>query len=147
MGNFLSIHQQRDDGRLHICDQCGFWTTNKAALRLHRAHMCRWQPDGRYVHLGRAVTLSNTPTAHQQHDHQHDEGCSGCFDEHTEQRDDEQLRNDVDEELQRYMQETGGALPPEAAAALSDFLVGIIGNGECANMLLSRLHTSSCIIQ
>lgn len=69
-----------------------------------------------------------------QHVHDDSGGCSGCdehaADEHAADRDDEQLRDAVDDQLQQYLQQTGDDLPADMVAALSDLLVGIMGNGE-----------------
>ena len=70
-------------------------------------------------------------------------GCSGCehaADEHAAERDDEQLRDAVDDQLWQYLQQTGDDLPPHMAAALSDLLVGIIGNGEIRIWLRQSKH-------
>lgn len=143
MGNLLSVHQQGHDGRLHICDRCGFQATHKTALRVHRAHQCRLREDGRYVHARASVTLRRPAHSHtdqqQQHDghehldhghehHHHGQDC--CDEEQLDQTDSEQLRNAINEQVQQYMQETGEELCPESAAALADLLLGIMCNGK-----------------
>lgn len=129
MGNLLSVHRSGFDGRLHICDRCGWHTSNKTALRIHIAHQCHIRPDGRWKHGSRRVAFPGELHPHQHYQHQH-EGCSGCEEEHNGQWDDEELRAAINEELEQLQRDTGEELPPEAAAALADLLVGIMGNGR-----------------
>lgn len=137
MGNLLSVQQQSNDDRIHICDRCGFWTRHRATLRTHKARLCRINVDGRFRSGTSAITVSAT-----QGPHVHDDSgaCSGCADEHAAdehaadeyatEADNEQLRDAVNDQLRQYMQDTGDDLPPDMFAALSDLLVGIVGNGE-----------------
>lgn len=97
---------------------------------MHLAYQCSFQPNGRCERGSRTVTLSAEPAGQHSSHHHHHEGCSGCEDQEPGQWDDEDLRAAINEELEQLQKETGEELSTEAAAALADLLVGIMGNGE-----------------
>jgi hypothetical protein len=142
MGNLLSVQLQSNDGRIHVCEHCGYATMQRAAMRHHKSYMCRHRPDSRYRSGTSTVTLSAAPQASHLHSDSH--GCSGCDGYHDHDDDyqvDEAFRDAIEQQLQQYMEATGEDLSPEGFEALSDMLLGILENGKS---LLSQDPRTGC---
>jgi hypothetical protein len=127
MGNVISA-----DASVYQCDQCNFCTTRRYQLRWHKANNCAQtsqKTDLRRRNTPASVILTPPPSHdHSDHSHPHD-GCSGC-DDHDDMWQHEELRMEVEDQVQAYMEAAGEELAPETLAEVSDLLLGVITNGE-----------------